>query len=495
MNKKALFVVGDSTLASFNDPYYYPRFGYATKLNRYFKNIEIVNLALSGRSSKSFIKEENYKRVFEEIRKGDYLLIDFAHNDEQYDDALRFTNASLPMTDPSSFSYYLNTYYIAPAKAIGAIPILCTPVCRADSKDDYEHLSGHKTMYGDYRAAILDLGNATDTIVIDLTLLTKRKYQELGFSQVAYYYAIIAGKYDEKGRAVPNFSTVDTTHLNSFGASYVAYLFARELLKTNHGLKEYIDVNLQEPLETELLMNPNYTIKEYQAPDLASYQPREEFKTLSKDWYGTAFGDIDCNEFSSSLGFVAKEIKENVFRVGQAAEKLNGKLSLSTDAFAFCFRQMEVHQNFILKAKAKVLQCKPVKQAGFGIMLRDDCYLNQSKGHVLLASNYIASGLITTDTSMNPIFFKENITLKKEVPVLQGLYKENEEAYFSIRRIGQSVECEVEFRDTLFKKVYVDFDFLQIDQKYMYIGLFATKGTLVEFYDVQFENTGKIIGA
>ena len=54
MNK--LYIIGDSTVSNFNDPYFYPRYGYATQLNNYF-TIPIINLAKSGRSSSSFINE------------------------------------------------------------------------------------------------------------------------------------------------------------------------------------------------------------------------------------------------------------------------------------------------------------------------------------------------------------------------------------------------------------------------------------------------------
>ena len=56
-----LWVVGDSTLSSFYDKYYYPRYGYGTKLGCYLNSkVQVNNLALSGRSSLSFTKEENY---------------------------------------------------------------------------------------------------------------------------------------------------------------------------------------------------------------------------------------------------------------------------------------------------------------------------------------------------------------------------------------------------------------------------------------------------
>lgn len=79
---------------SFNDyTYFYPRFGYGTKLQDYFNNVEVINLALSGRSSKSYLKEKNYLKLKELLKDGDYLLIGFGHNDEKADDESRFTDA------------------------------------------------------------------------------------------------------------------------------------------------------------------------------------------------------------------------------------------------------------------------------------------------------------------------------------------------------------------------------------------------------------------
>ncbi len=117
-------------------------------LHHYFKNLEIINLALSGRSSKSFIKEKNYQRLIEEIGCGDFLLIGFGHNDEKEEDQLRFTDARLPKSNPSSFSYYLEQYYLKPAREVGAIPILCTPICRLDSQEEYTKETVHNTFYG-----------------------------------------------------------------------------------------------------------------------------------------------------------------------------------------------------------------------------------------------------------------------------------------------------------------------------------------------------------
>ena len=73
-----LWVVGDSTLSSFDDKYYYPRYGYGTKLGCYLNsNVQVNNLALSGRSSLSFTKEENYKELLAGMKAGDFLIIGF----------------------------------------------------------------------------------------------------------------------------------------------------------------------------------------------------------------------------------------------------------------------------------------------------------------------------------------------------------------------------------------------------------------------------------
>ena len=100
-----ILVVGDSTLAKFNDDYYYPRYGYATMLDNFFDNVQIINNALSGRSSRSYILDPEYKNTIDELKKGDYLIIGFGHNDEKDDDFLRFSDASLDINNEKSFKY------------------------------------------------------------------------------------------------------------------------------------------------------------------------------------------------------------------------------------------------------------------------------------------------------------------------------------------------------------------------------------------------------
>ena len=138
---KKIYVVGDSTVCSFNDNYYLPRYGYGTQLTEYLnvQSNQVVNLAISGRSSLSFLTESNYTTLKTSIAEGDYLIIGFGHNDEKSDDAARFTNPTKSYTDDTtangpSFQYTLYENYVKLAKDKGATPILCTPIVRYDDR-------------------------------------------------------------------------------------------------------------------------------------------------------------------------------------------------------------------------------------------------------------------------------------------------------------------------------------------------------------------------
>ena len=491
-----LYIVGDSTLSSFNDPYFYPRYGYGTQLNKYFDStIPIVNLALSGRSSKSFIQEDNYKKLRESFKKGDYLLIGFGHNDQKSDDKNRFTDARKPVNDSESFQYFLYEYYIKFVLEKEGTPILCTPIVRVDAKNCYSKNNSHITETGDYAQAIIDLGKEKNITVLNLRDLTKSKYQQIGFDEARNYHAVIAGKFNDQKDIIPNFLTLDPTHLNIYGARYVAYLVAKSLMSTNCSLKKYLLDTIIEPKKEDILFsNPNYQIKEYKSPNLLKYQPTSNFKTWTDGWYGTAFGD--CGGIPTLLenGYVAKEVQNNTFLVGQHADSIKGKISFSCDGIAFLFKQIDVRFNFEVSVKAKVIHTENTKQAGFGLMLRDDCYLEQKQPTEIVASNYLAAGFLCKETAMSILFKKEGAEIE-EPNLVEEYYKENEECELKIIRLGQSITISVEYQNKSYSKTYFDFDLLAVDQNYMYVGMFATRGTIVEFKDLNFIETGESQGA
>ena len=477
-----IFVVGDSTLASFNDQYYYPRYGYATMLHHYFnEDVKIINNALSGRSSKSYILDKEYKDTFDNLKKGDYLLIGFGHNDEKEDDFLRFSDARLPLSDERSFKYSIYHNYVEPALKIGATPIISTPVVRIDPKDIYEGNIIHDTKNGDYANALIELGKELNITVIDLTTPTKELYKKIKYNNAIYHHAMTAGiKINNEVVADPN--SVDKTHLNCYGAKYVAYYFVEGLLNTNLEFKDYLIKDIKEPtIENDLYVNPNYVYKEYIKPDLNKYIPNDNFKINSKDIYGTAFG-----QFNDSSDLYAYE-SNNKFIVGTKGE--NGRVVASSDAYCFVFKEVDANLNFKMTADAKIIKFKGTRQSAFGLQLRDDIYINSTYKDTI-ASNYVCAGLITSDASTNIIYSRKATTeIDKEPNTLNEFYKENEEAHFELERIGQRISIKVIFRNKEYIKHFYDFDLTRIDNKYMYIGLCASKA-LIEYNNIYFEITG-----
>lgn len=493
-----MYLVGDSTVAEFKDDYFYPRYGYGTQIGNYLSDkVTVKNLALSGRSSKSFLSDSNYNTLKSSIKAGDILVIGFGHNDEKSDDATRFTDASKPYTDETSFGYYLYNYYIKLAQDVGAIPILCTPIVRAKSNDDYTGSEGHVTATGDYAKAIREVAAAYGVDVIDLTVITRSRYEEIGFTEASYYHAVKKGKYDTDGvTVIPNWTSLDKTHLNIYGAKYVAYLFATEFAELD-GLGGYVRDGITAPTKADLVANPDYVVPEYEAPNLDGYTAPEHFSTITDGWYGTAFGNTGGNpQSASSNGYIAKEVSDGVFHVGQHLESGSnkGKIDSSSDGFAFAFRQVEANKNFTLTVSGKILYTASINQMGFGLMLRDDCIIDQNdKGTI--DTNYVTAGFLTASDSMTANFYRENAKLNKGNGTVSSLAAVDDTFTMTIERIGQVVNVTVVYNGQTYQATHTDFDFFAVDTEYMYVGMFANRGTVVEFTNVVFEITGESQGA
>ncbi len=240
---KTLFLVGDSTVANYDltvddKLLLFPRNGYGMWIPRFFHgSIFVRNLALSGRSSKSFLREENYSVLQNTLKSGDYLMIAFGHNDEKFHDESRFTFGGGDIEDENSFKFHLYNFYIKLARDRGATPILCTPIVRRSLENDYVGDRVHKipevTVGGmtypasDYSLAVRELGRDLKVPVIDMTKSTRELYQSVGAEKAAEFHATLSFSKDD----------VDNTHLNSFGAAVVARLFAENLKNSDCDLR------------------------------------------------------------------------------------------------------------------------------------------------------------------------------------------------------------------------------------------------------------------
>ena len=191
-----LHIAGDSTAAIFaaSDPTM--RVGWGAVLQPFFATgVTVDDAARSGRSSKSFIDEGFWASTRGQIHPGDYVLIQFAHNDEKVGDTARFTDPA------TTFPEYLKVY-IRDTREAGGFAILLTPIVR-------RQFSGNAIVqtHGNWLAAIAAVAAQTGTPLIDMTAKTRVLLEGLGPVD-----------------SLPLFAVGDNTHLSAVGAPMVAAL-------------------------------------------------------------------------------------------------------------------------------------------------------------------------------------------------------------------------------------------------------------------------------
>ncbi|MFF3331356.1 rhamnogalacturonan acetylesterase [Streptomyces sp. NPDC002888] len=206
--ERTVYIAGDSTAAQkYADAA--PETGWGMALPFFLhKDRPVANHAVNGRSSKSFVDEGRLDAILGVIKPGDFLLIQFAHNDEKTTDPTRYTE---PWT---TYQDYLRMY-VDGARARGARPVLATPVERRRFDADGKALPSH----GEYPAAMRALAAEEGVALLDVQALSLALWQELGVEATKTYFNWTA-------------TEQDNTHFNPPGAIAVARLVVRELLRT-----------------------------------------------------------------------------------------------------------------------------------------------------------------------------------------------------------------------------------------------------------------------
>ena len=239
--------IGDSTMATYADNS--PKIGWGQVLQQFFTNdVKIVNHALSGRSSKSFYQEK-WSSVKSQIKEGDYVIIQFAHNDEKANgldgDSLQAyynknginKEADLRATSPNdTYKEYLRKY-INETREKGGQPILVSSICRKYFSSDKKsikrngrHDLGDK--FDKLTANGLTSGNKVSTSdhTYDYPYQMKLVAEEMGVPYLDMTTAT-AELFIETGETTVTtwFAADDNTHTNATGAKIMAELGARLL--------------------------------------------------------------------------------------------------------------------------------------------------------------------------------------------------------------------------------------------------------------------------
>lgn len=246
---KKVHTIGDSTMATYDETS--DKRGWGQMLNQFFTSeLEVNNRAKSGASSKSFYNEAPYwATVKTQIEDGDYVFIQFAHNDEKnngYDgDEVQAANPDSVVADTrgtapfTTYKEYLRKY-IDETRALDAIPVLVTPIVRryfsggSITQKGRHNLSAEGEHDLDYVQAMKEVAEEKDVQLIDHTALTARLVEEYG---------------DAASKALL-YCADDNTHTSATGAMLFARLVAQDMVRQNI-LADYVDA------EASLIVNPD----------------------------------------------------------------------------------------------------------------------------------------------------------------------------------------------------------------------------------------------
>jgi len=220
-----IYMIGDSTMANkpLNDN---PERGWGQLFPRVFNDkVKIENHAMNGRSTKSFIDEGRWDTIMLKLKKGDYVFIEFGHNDEKKENPKVYAEAH---TD-----YKKNlAKFINDSRLKGAIPILMTPVMRRRFDEKGNFFDTH----GEYPDAVRELAKEMNVLFIDMHKKTEKLIKDYGMEgSKAMFLYIKPGEY----QSLPT-GRVDDTHSSELGALKNAQLAAEGLKELGIDLKNYL---------------------------------------------------------------------------------------------------------------------------------------------------------------------------------------------------------------------------------------------------------------
>lgn len=220
-----LHLVGDSTMSDKPD-LAYPERGWGQLLPYYFKNsLAIRNHAANGRSTLRFINEGRWEQVLNELQSGDYVLIQFGHNDQKQDDPKRYAAAD------SDYQTLLHRY-IRETRAKDAIPLIASSICRRHF-DDQGMLQRNLS---EYAQAAEKVAKEADVEFFDLQSQSCDFLSDTGKADSQQYFIQVpADLYTRypKGKS-------DNTHLNVQGAAKIAQFFVRDVIDRGHQLGKHV---------------------------------------------------------------------------------------------------------------------------------------------------------------------------------------------------------------------------------------------------------------
>lgn len=219
-----VFLIGDSTM-SLKETKAYPETGWGMPFVYFFDSTVVIeNHAKNGRSTRTFLSENRWNPVVEKLEEGDYVFIQFGHNDEVKEKTDRYTS-------PKEFEINI-LKFVEEAKNKKAVPVLLTPVSRRKFDSTGKAMQTHAI----YSEIVRKVAKAEKVHLIDLDEKSQALYQEMGEENSKLLFLWLSpGEH-------PNYpqGKQDNTHFNELGARKVAQLVLCEIKALHLSLADRI---------------------------------------------------------------------------------------------------------------------------------------------------------------------------------------------------------------------------------------------------------------
>lgn len=224
--KTTIYTIGDSTMANKVTPEQNPERGWGQMLPIFFSdNVVIDNRAVNGRSTRSFIDLKLWDAVYNSLKKGDYVFIQFGHNDGKVTDPTRYTN---PHT-----SYRHNLIrFVEETRKKGATPILFSSITRRTFNEQGVLIDSH----GDYTQEMRLVAQEYKVPFIDMQYYTELLEESYGVEkskELHLHFAPGENSYILNG-------IDDNTHLSVKGATEIAKIAAQQIKALNIRLSKEV---------------------------------------------------------------------------------------------------------------------------------------------------------------------------------------------------------------------------------------------------------------
>ncbi len=223
-----VYLAGDSTMAE-KRPEKRPETGWGEFLAQHFdaRRVRVENHAQNGRSTRTFISEGRWQAVVDKLRAGDYVLIQFGHNDSSKEKTDRYT-------PPEDYRANL-TRFVADVRAKKAVPVLLTPVMRRrfDKEGKFYDTHGEypdivRRVAADERVALIDMHRKSEKVLVEYGPDDSRKL----------FLQLKPGEHPNYPQGVE-----DNTHFSPPGAELMASLAVEGIREQKLGLAKFLKKN------------------------------------------------------------------------------------------------------------------------------------------------------------------------------------------------------------------------------------------------------------